>query len=65
MPKYVGLKTLQAQILRGNVTLLEGDIEDSIPKFKDEIYGALFMHEAANLLLSSPKKGLIDDLRLT
>src|ERR671919_710190 len=42
MPKYVGSKTLSGD-LEWNATLLEGDLEDSIPKLKDEVDGDLFI----------------------
>ena len=38
MPKYVGSNTLSGD-LEWNATLLEGDLEDSIPKLKDEVDG--------------------------
>ena len=43
MPKYVGSNTLSGD-LDWNATLLEGDLEDSIPRLKDEVDGDLFMH---------------------
>ena len=43
LPKYVGSDTLSGD-LEWNATLLEGDLEDSIPKLKDEVDGDLFMH---------------------
>lgn len=39
MPKYVG----SSGDLGWNATLLEGDLEDAIPKLKDEVDGNLFM----------------------
>src|SRR3954447_24820083 len=43
MSKYVGSNTLSGE-LEWNATLLEGSLEDSIPKLKDETDGDLFMH---------------------
>src|SRR4029078_11503071 len=43
MPKYVGSKTLSGD-LGWNATLLEGDLEDSIPEMKAWTDGDLFMH---------------------
>ena len=43
MPKYVGSNTLSGD-LEWNATLLEGDLEDSIPKLKDRVDRDLFMH---------------------
>src|SRR3954467_6981309 len=41
MPKYVGSNTLSGD-LEWNATLLEGNLEDSIPKLKAEVDGDLF-----------------------
>jgi hypothetical protein len=43
LPKYVGSNSLSGD-LDWNATLLAGDLEDSIPKLKDEVDGDLFMH---------------------
>ena len=40
IPKYVGSNTLSGD-LEWNATLLEGDLEDSTPKLKDEVDGVL------------------------
>jgi len=42
LPKYVGSTTLSGD-LEWNATAL-GDVEDSIPKLKDDVDGDLFMH---------------------
>ena len=60
MPKYVGSNTLSGD-LEWNATLLEGDLEDSIPKLKDEVDGDLFMHGSGEFAYALAEKGLIDE----
>ena len=60
MPKYVGSNTLSGD-LEWNATLLEGDLEDSIPKLKDEVEGDLFMHGSGEFAYALAEKGLIDE----
>ena len=63
MPKYVGSNTLSGD-LEWNATLLEGDLEDSIPRLKYEVDGALFMHGSGELAYSLAEKGLIDEFEV-
>ena len=60
MPKYVGSTTLPGD-LEWNATLLEGPLEDSIPKVKDEVDGDLFMHGSGEFAYALAEKGLIDE----
>jgi dihydrofolate reductase len=60
MPKYVGSTTLSGE-LEWNATLLEGDLEDSIPKLKDRVDGDLFMHGSGEFAYALAEKGLIDE----
>ena len=60
MAKYVGSSTLSGD-LEWNATLLEGDLEDSIPKLKDEVDGDLFMHGSGEFAYALAEKGLIDE----
>ncbi len=60
MPKYVGSNTLSGD-LEWNATLLEGDLEDSVPKLKDEVDGDLFMHGSGEFAYALAEKGLIDE----
>ena len=60
MRKYVGSKTLSGD-LEWNTTLLEGELEDSIPKLKDEVGGDLFMHGSGEFAYALAEKGLIDE----
>ena len=60
LPKYVGSNTLSGD-LEWNATLLEGDLEDSIPKVKDEVDGDLFMHGSGEFAYALAEKGLIDE----
>jgi dihydrofolate reductase len=60
MPKYVGSNTLSGD-LEWNATLLNGDLEDSIPKLKDEVDGDLFMHGSGEFAYALAEKGLIDE----
>src|SRR5215203_6027528 len=57
IPKYVGSNTLSGE-LEWNGTLLEGDLEDSIPKLKEEVKGDLFMHGSGEF--AHAQKGLVD-----
>ncbi len=41
--------------------MLEGDLEDSIPKLKDEVDGGLFMHGSGEFAYALAEKGLIDE----
>ena len=60
MPKYVGSRTLSGD-LEWNATLLKGDLEDSIPKLKNQVNGDLFMHGSggfAYALAEKPPNGV-------
>jgi dihydrofolate reductase len=59
LPKYVGSNTLSGD-LEWNATLLEGRLEDSIPKLKDEVDGDLFMHGSGEFAYALAEKDLID-----
>lgn len=60
MQKYVGSNTLSGD-LEWNATLLEGDLEDSIPKLKDEVSGDLFMHGSGEFAYALAERGLVDE----
>jgi dihydrofolate reductase len=59
MPKYVGSTTLSGE-LEWNATLLEGDVEDSLPRLKGEVDGDLFMHGSGEFAHALASKGLVD-----
>jgi dihydrofolate reductase len=59
MRKYVGSTTLSGEI-PWNATLLEGALEDSIPKLKSEADGDLFMHGSGEFAYTLAEKGLVD-----
>jgi dihydrofolate reductase len=63
IPKYVGSTTLSGD-LGWNGTLLEGDLEDSIPKLKDEADGDLFVHGSGEFAHALAEKGLIDEFEV-
>jgi len=63
LPKYVGSTTLSGD-LEWNATLLEGDLEESIPKLKDEVDGDLFMHGSGEFAYALAEKGLIDEFEV-
>ena len=46
--------------LEWNATLVEGDLEDAIPKLKHEVDGDLFIHGSGELAFALAEKGLID-----
>jgi len=60
LPKYVGSKTLSGD-LEWNATLLEGALEDSIPRLKDEVDGDLFVHGSGEFAYSLAEMGLVDE----
>ena len=63
MPKWVGSKTLSGD-LEWNATLLQGDLQDSIPKLKDHVDGDLFIHGSGEFAYSLAEQGLIDELEV-
>ena len=63
MPKWVGSNTLSGD-LEWNGTLLDGDLEDSVPKVKDEADGDLFMHGSGEFAYALAEKGLIDEFEV-
>jgi len=63
LPKFVGSSTLSG-VLPWNGTLLEGDVEDSIPKLKDEANGDLFMHGSGEFAFALAEKGLVDEFEI-
>ncbi|HEX5592274.1 MAG TPA: dihydrofolate reductase family protein [Solirubrobacterales bacterium] len=60
LPKYVGSDTLSGE-LEWNGTLLKGELEDSIPKLKDEVPGDLFLHGSGEFAYALAERGLIDE----
>ena len=60
LPKYVGSTTLSGE-LDWNASLLEDDIEESVPRLKDEVDGDLFMHGSGEFAYSLAERGLIDE----
>jgi len=63
MAKYVGSNSLSGE-LPWNATLLEGDLEDSIPKLKDEVDGDLFMHGSGEFAYALAEQGLVDEFEI-
>jgi dihydrofolate reductase len=63
MPKFVGSNSLSGD-LPWNATLLEGGLEESIPKLKGEVDGDLFMHGSGEFAHALAEKGLIDELEV-
>ena len=57
----VGGESVVAGDLEWNATLLEGDLEDSIPKLKDEVDHHLFVHGSGEFAYTLAEKGLIDE----
>ena len=60
MRKYVGSNPLSGG-LSWNATVLEGDLENSIPRLKDKVDGDLFMHGSGEFAYALAEKGLIDE----
>ena len=63
LPKYVGSTSLSGE-LGWNATLLEGELEDSIPKLKEEADGDLFMHGSGEFAYALAERGLIDEYEI-
>ena len=63
LPKYVGSTTLSGA-LEWNATLLDGDVEDSIPRLKRETPGDLFMHGSGEFAHALAEKGLVDEYEI-
>jgi dihydrofolate reductase len=63
MPKYVGSNTLSGE-LEWNGSLLEGDLEEAIPKLKGAADGDLFLHGSGEFAHALAEKGLIDEFEV-
>jgi dihydrofolate reductase len=63
LPKYVGSTALSGD-LAWNSVLLQGDLEDAIPKLKDEVDGDLFLHGSGQFAYALAEKGLIDEYEI-
>jgi dihydrofolate reductase len=63
LPKYVASTTLAGEP-GWNGTLLEGTIEESIPKLKDEVDGDLFVHGSGEFAHALAERGLVDEFEL-
>lgn len=63
MPKWVGSTSLSGD-LEWNATLLEGELEDSLPKLKEEVDGDLFMHGSGEFAFALAEKGLVDEYEI-
>ena len=60
MPKYVGSRTLCGD-LAWNATLLAGDLQESIPRLKNEVDGDLFLHGSGEFAYALAERGMIDE----
>src|SRR5689334_5833312 len=60
LPKYVGSTSLSGE-LEWNATLLEGELEDSIPRLKNAVDGDLFVHGSGEFAYALAARGLIDE----
>jgi dihydrofolate reductase len=63
MPKYVGSNSLSGE-LEWNATLLEGELEDSIPRLKAGADGDLFMHGSGEFAYALAERGLVDEFEI-
>ena len=50
--------------LEWNATLVEGDLEDAIPKLKHEVDGDLFMHGSGEFAYALAETGLVDEYEI-
>ncbi|HET7508072.1 MAG TPA: dihydrofolate reductase family protein [Solirubrobacterales bacterium] len=63
LPKFVGSTTLSGE-LAWNATLLEGSLEKSIPRLKDEAGGDFFLHGSGEFAHALAERGLIDEFEI-
>ena len=63
LPKYVASNTLSGEP-GWNGTLLEGALEDSIPRLKDEVEGDLFVHGSGEFAHALAERGLVDEFEV-
>jgi dihydrofolate reductase len=63
MRKYVASGTLSGE-LEWNATALEGELEDSIPKLKEEVDGDLFVHGSGEFAYALAERGLVDEFEV-
>lgn len=63
MRKWVGSNSLSGD-LEWNATALEGDLEDSVPRLKEEVDGDLFMHGSGEFAYALAEKGLVDEFEV-
>ena len=63
LPKYVGSRTFSGE-LDWNATLLEGELEDSVPRLKSRVEGDLFVHGSGEFAYALAERGLIDEFEI-
>lgn len=63
LPKFVGSGSLSGE-LEWNATLLDSDLDESIPALKAETDGDLFMHGSGDFAYALAEKGLIDEYEI-
>ncbi len=63
LPKWVGSNSLSGE-LPWHGTLLEGDLDDSIPALKAEVDGELFVHGSGEFAYALAERGLIDQFEI-
>ena len=63
LPKYVASTTLAGE-LGWNGTLLEGPLEESIPRLKDEVEGDVFVHGSGEFAHALAERGLVDEFEV-
>ncbi len=63
LPKYVASTALDGE-LGWNGTLLEGTLEDSVPRLKDEVEGDLFVHGSGEFAHALAERGLVDEFEV-
>lgn len=60
MAKWVGSTTLAGD-LPWNATLLDGDLEQSVPRLKEQVDGDLFLHGSGEFAYALAERGLTDE----
>jgi dihydrofolate reductase len=62
LPKFVASRTL-SEPLEWNARLLEGELEESVPRLKDEVDGDLVLSGCGELARNLLRAGLVDEVR--
>ncbi|HEX2129880.1 MAG TPA: dihydrofolate reductase family protein [Solirubrobacterales bacterium] len=63
MPKFVGSNSLSGD-LEWNASLIEGPLEEAIPRLKEQVDGDLFMHGSGEFAYALAERTLVDEYEI-